>query len=229
MNALSAYLDRVDPDRSYLQCFLLLSLVLCYPLSRAVPVSWGWENGSVENAQVLVLLVGLYFAVRAWRRGPQGTSATLALAVVPFWLILVGRELSWGSVFLPPLGFGPDGPVYSSRVLWYRPIVPLIAALLVLGSLFLVWRQRLHRHLIGIVAARRFPWMCVLIVLGAALGSTIGEGHLPAFAHDWFARSEVLEEMAECVGYMAMVTAQGVILRYKAAVAAPVLAAQTVE
>lgn len=180
-----------------------------------MPVSWGWENGPVENAQVLVLLAGLYFACRAWRGGANSKPAMLALCVIPIWLILVGRELSWGSVFLDPLGHGPDGPIYSSRVLWYRPMVPPLAGLLVLGSLFIAWRHQLHRYLAGILAARRFPWLCVFIVLGAALGSTIGEGHLPAFARDLIARSEVLEEMAECVGYLAMVTAQGVVLRYR--------------
>lgn len=142
----------------------------------------------------------------------------LALCALPIWMILAGRELSWGSVFLPPLGFGPDGPIYSSKVLPYRPAVPVVAGLLVLASLAVGWRTGVHRHLKNIVAQRRFPWMCVVIVLGAALGSTIGEGHLPAFARDFVTRSEVLEEMAECVGYLAMVTAQGVLLRYKAPV-----------
>jgi len=216
MNALSAQLDRVDPRRIYLQRFLLLCLFLCYPLSRMVPVDWGWENGVVENTQVVVLLAGLFFACRAWLRTPKDASSTLALCAIPVWMILAGREMSWGAVFLPPLGFGPDGPIYSSSVLPYRPAVPFVAGLLVLASLAVGWRNGVHRHLKAIVAHRAFPWMCVLIVLGAALGSTISEGHLPRFARDLVDRSEVLEEMAECVGYLAMVTAQGVLLRFKA-------------
>jgi len=216
MNALSAPFDRIDPDRIYLQRFLLLCLFLCYPLSLAVPVTWGWENGVVENTQVVVLLGGLFFACRAWLRGPKDEAAMLALCAIPIWLLLAGREMSWGAVFMPPLGFSPDGPIYSSKVLPYRPLVPFIGGLLVLASLVIGWRHGLHRHLKNIFVQRRFPWLCVLIVLGAALGSTIGEGHLPAFARGLVERSEVLEEMAECVGYLAMVTAQSVLLRYKA-------------
>jgi len=216
MNALSAQFDRIDPDRVYLQRFLFLCLFLCYPLSLAVPISWGWENGVVENTQVVVLLCGLFFAVRGWLRGLTNQSAMLALCAIPIWMLLAGREMSWGAVFLPPLGFGPDGPIYSSKILPYRPLVPFIGGLLALGSLAIGWRHGLHRHLKNIVANRRFPWMCVVIVLGAALGSTIGEGHLPSFARELVHRSEVLEEMAECVGYLAMVTAQSVLLRYKA-------------
>ena len=220
MNPLSAYLDRADPHRVTLQRFLLLCLFLCYPLSRMVPVDWGWENGVVENTQVVVLLAGLFFACRGWLRKPKDASSMLALCAIPVWMILAGREMSWGAVFLPPLGFGPDGPIYSSSILPYRPAVPVVAGLLVLASLVVGWRNGVHRHLKNIVANRAFPWMCVVIVLGAALGSTIGEGHLPGFARDLVDRSEVLEEMAECVGYLAMVTAQSVLLRYKAPVKA---------
>jgi len=221
MNTLSAYLDRVDPDRVVLQRCLLLGLFLCLPLSLAAPVEWGWENGVVENAQVLVLLAGLFFAFQAWRHGPKGDASTLALCLLPVWLLLTGRELSWGSVFLDPLGFGPDGPIYSSRVLWYRPLVPPFAGLLLLGSLWLAWRQRLHRYLLGLVTGGRFPWMTIVLVLGAALGSTAGEGHLPAFARHLVAHSAVLEEMSETVGYLAMVVGQGIVLRNRAPARAP--------
>jgi len=227
MNALTAQLDRVDPRRIHLQRFLLLCLFLCYPLSRVVPVDWGWENGVVENTQVVVLLAGLFFACRGWLRGPNAAASMLALCAIPIWMILAGREMSWGAVFLPPLGFGPDGPIYSSKILPYRPLVPFIGGLLVLASLSVGWRHGVHRHLKRIVSDGRFPWMCVLIVLGAALGSTIGEGHLPAFARGLVDRSEVLEEMAECVGYLAMVTAQSVLLRYTAPAPAPLRAVKT--
>ena len=226
MQPLSARLDRADPNRTHVQRLLLLCLFLCFPLSRVIPLEWSWENGVIENAQVVVLLAGLVFAGQAWRRGLKDGAAMLGLCAMPVWFLLASRELSWGAVFLPPLGFTPDGPVYSSSILPYRPAVPFVAGLLVLASLAIGWRRGVHRHLKNIVAHRAFPWLCVLIVLGAALGSTIGEGHLPSFARDLVKRSEVLEEMAECVGYLAMVTAQSVLLRFKA----PALAgARTVE
>lgn len=227
MNALSAYLDQVDPDRVVLQRCLLLGLFLCLPLSLAAPVEWGWENGVVENVQVLVLLAGLFFAFQAWRHGPRGDASTLALCLLPVWLLLTGRELSWGSVFLDPLSFGPDGPIYSSRVLPYRPLVPPFAGLMLLGSLWLAWRQRLHRYLLALVAGGRFPWMSIVLVLGAALGSTAGEGHLPAFAQHLLDHSLVLEEMSETVGYLAMVVGQGIVLRNRAPARAPVRVVKT--
>jgi hypothetical protein len=63
-------------------------------------------------------------------------------------------------------------------------------------------------------------------VLGAALGSTAGEGHLPAFAQHLLDHSLVLEEMSEAVGYLAMVVGQGIVLRCKAPAKAPVPVAE---
>lgn len=211
-----------------LQRILLLCLFLCYPLSQVIPLEWSWENGIIENAQVVVLLAGLVFAGRAWRRGPKDGAAMLGLCAMPVWFLLASRELSWGAVFLPPLGFGPEGPVFSSRVLPYRPLVPAAAGLLLLASLVTGWRHGVYRYLKRVVVGGGFPWLCVVIVLGAALGSTAGEGHVPEFARDWVAHSQVLEELCELVGYVALVVAQGVVLGYQAPVKAPKRAAETV-
>jgi len=206
------------------QWCVLLCLLLCYPLSRVIPLEWSWENGIIENAQVVVLLGGLLLAGLAWRRGAQDEGAMLAVCAMPVWFLLASRELSWGAVFLPPLGFGPEGPVFSSRVLPYRPLVPAVAGLLVLAAFVHGWRCGVHRYLKRVVAGGGFPWLCVVVVLGAAIGSTAGEGHVPAFARDWVAHSQVLEELCELVGYMALVLAQGVVLGYRV----PVKAAQRV-
>lgn len=230
MKALPARAGR-DPHKvrlQFLQFLLLLCLVLCYPLSRVIPLAWSWENAVIENAQVAVLLAGLVLAGRAWRGGSKDGAAMLGLCAMPVWFLLASRELSWGAVFLPPLGFGPEGPVFSSRVLPYRPLVPALAGLLVLASLVTGWRHGVHRYLKRVVAGGGFPWLCVVIVLGAAFGSTAGEGHVPAFASGWVAHSQVLEELSELVGYMALVLAQGVVLRYREPVTAPERAAETV-
>ena len=211
-----------------LQRILLLCLFLCYPLSLVIPLEWSWENGIIENAQVLVLLAGLVLAGRAWERSPKDGAAMLGLCAMPVWFLLAARELSWGAVFLPPLGFGPEGPVFSSRVLPYRPLVPAVAGLLLLASLALGWHHGVHRFLKRVVVGGGFPWLCVAIVLGAALGSTAGEGHMPEFARDWVAHSQVLEELCELVGYMALVVAQGVVLGYRVPVPAQKRIVETV-
>ena len=50
---------------------------------------------------------------------------------------------------------------------------------------------------------------------------------MPEFARDWVAHSQVLEELCELVGYMALVLAQGVVLGYRAPVKAQKRVAET--
>uniref|UniRef100_UPI00190F5564 hypothetical protein n=1 Tax=Microbacterium sp. 18062 TaxID=2681410 RepID=UPI00190F5564 len=74
---------------------------------------------------MVVLLGGAAMAVAVARQGTAsgdwGRAALkgLAVAVVPLWCLMAARELSWGAAFLPPMGFGEDGPTYSSSTLWY--------------------------------------------------------------------------------------------------------------
>jgi hypothetical protein len=137
---------------------LLLAFLGCYPLSLLIPPAWGWENGVVENAQVLVLLGGCLLAWVAARRLDAGPARVLARCVMPLWLLLSGRELSWGAVFLPPIGFDITGPIYASRILWYRPLVAPVAAVILALVLYTGWRHRLDRLLKGTIVRRRFPW-----------------------------------------------------------------------
>lgn len=43
-----------------LSIFLLLA---CYPLAQFLPPECGWENGLIENAQAILLLIGAMFAL----------------------------------------------------------------------------------------------------------------------------------------------------------------------
>lgn len=51
-----------------LSIFLLLA---CYPLAQFLPPECGWENGLIENAQAILLLIGAMLTVpiiilKAW-------------------------------------------------------------------------------------------------------------------------------------------------------------------
>ena len=56
---------------------LLLALLCCYPLSLAVPPAWAWENGVIEDGDVIVLGIGLAWAFAVWLRGanPAATAS----------------------------------------------------------------------------------------------------------------------------------------------------------
>lgn len=187
---------------------LLLALLAAYPVSLALPVTWGWENGVLEVLQVLALLAGCVLALRAWRRGRPAPLAALALCAVPVWLILAARELSWGAVLAAPLALTEHGPHFSSRMLWYKPLVaPLVA--LVLGAVLLqAWRRRLDRPLLRLVREGRAPWLLIGLALLAEAGSSCAEGRLHCGFAVGLPHAMVFEELVELLAYVALVAAQ---------------------
>lgn len=200
--------------RMWLAC-LLLVLVLSYPATAMLPLSVAWENGWLENAQVVVLLAGAVMAVvhardPAFGSPPQGQAARgLAWALVPLWLLLAARELSWGAVFLPPVELTYEGPVFASSQLWYKPAVYPLAALMLAVCAWLLVRCRADRILLSLVRARQFVWAEVAVFLLAGLLSTYAEEHLGiAIAAPLYGRTVIMEEWAEVVAYATLVLAQ---------------------
>lgn len=188
--------------------WLLIAMVpIAYPLALVLPVTWGWENGVIEDLQVVVLLAGLAVALMAFRRLPRPV-AMLGLAAVPFWLMAAARELSWGAVFMAPLGMTATGPVYSSSMLWYKPAVHPTLALLTVLSLAVYFRFRVGALLARVWRLRRFPWVEFGLIMVGALASTIAEGHIPLDIGLVPAQGEVLEEIMELVAYGALFLAQ---------------------
>lgn len=75
---------------------LFLYLLLIYPLSGMLPDWASFENGPLENAQVIVLLGGALLCIHFahYSQGSPTHGMWLPSAVV--FLILAFRELSWG-------------------------------------------------------------------------------------------------------------------------------------
>ena len=99
-------------------------LVLSAPLAFVLPVEWSFENGLIENAQIVVLLGGiiLILSVRSSMKWFQRFFAAVLL-------LIVFRELSWGRVFFPT-GMEKFGPIFvSMKDYEYRlPVYIFLAA-----------------------------------------------------------------------------------------------------
>ncbi|MPN32983.1 hypothetical protein SDC9_180466 [bioreactor metagenome] len=178
--------------------------------SSLLPLHWGWENGPLENFQVLMLLVG--GATAAWaalRQSDRAVRVFWWMAAV-IWLILVGRELAWGAALLPPMGFDDHGPIISSRVLWYRPAVPWICGALVLVAFVrMVRNAAFGRVLVPLLREGAWPWfrlgLLVLCVVLATVAEEHGKAHLPFLEKSALI---VSEEMFEVWAYLALWLAQ---------------------
>lgn len=90
--------------------------VLLLPLGYVMPSYLAWENGVLEMLQNIVLFGDMCLAVYFFRKtaGTGGKSIhRLWLAAAGYFLLLLGRELSWGRVFFPT-GMDSHGPTFVS-------------------------------------------------------------------------------------------------------------------
>ena len=90
--------------------------VLLLPLGYVMPPYLAWENGVLEMLQNIVLFgdmcLAAYFFCKTAGTGGKSIHR-LWLAAAGYFLLLLGRELSWGRVFFPT-GMDSHGPTFVS-------------------------------------------------------------------------------------------------------------------
>ncbi len=200
------------PDQratAYLLPGCLLGALLCsFALSAHVPPSWARENGVLENAGVAVLAVGLIIALIRTNMTDFHRTGLLARAMIPVWLVLIGRELSWGAVLMGPYAFDNGLPLYSSRDLWYKPAIMPAALIALACSGLTVYRYMLEEPCRQAIVHNRALMLTLLICIGAASVASYAEGHVGHWRPFNISRGMAWEEFAELIAYFALVYAQ---------------------
>lgn len=181
-------------------------LAISFASAGILPAWTGFENGPIENAQVLVLLGGALLAIRFAVRA-QSNLRWFWMAVFPIWLVMSLRELSWGAVFLPALSISEHGPYFSSSQLWYRSYVaPALIAVSLLVLVFFIKARGPH-ILKYLFATRQLPYADIGLFILAMIISAGAEGHMWLNFGDW-GHMQVLEEAAELAAFVFLLSAQ---------------------
>lgn len=174
---------------------LVLLLVAIYPLSGLLPGWTSFENGPIENAQVVVLLLFAFMCFQYYRNLAVPHRKMWLPAGVVF-LILAGRELSWGRVFFTT-GYDPEsGPliIAASEMPFHTEIHAFVGVLSVLCLAGLIrwvpWRQVL----------RHIPWGNLLLIGICITLVTLGDHHVIFYT----IRDQLIEEMAELLLYVTL-------------------------
>jgi hypothetical protein len=68
-------------------------------MSYFLPKTISWENGFLENLQVVILLAGFLLSFNFYKKSYHNKIHYIWVTVCGFFLLLIGRELSWGRVF----------------------------------------------------------------------------------------------------------------------------------
>lgn len=198
-------------------CMTSLAVLFAFfQIAPLLPDSLGWENGPVENTQVVLLVLGGIMAIVLALKAPAQPARCFWWIIMPFWFSMAMRELSWGATLLPPIDFSPVmGPSFSSsQQLPYKPLVaPFLSAMLLVMALaglkFKVWRLTpvLWR-------TRSLPILEMLLFIACMLVSTAAEGHMglsiPPMEE---AKAQNLEELAELWAYVMLLLAQWRVMR----------------
>lgn len=181
----------------------LLLMVVLFPLGFSLPEWWGWENGPIENTQVIILIAGAILSCLAARHNRHDSQiCKLWLWTVPIWLIIIGRELSWGRVFFDPVSIGPDGPMFPSiHEIWYGRYVYPVNIIIMSSTLCGLWYNfnwKKIKHIWRIPAIDG-----ILLILSAIASQLVFEKNLLMVFNPC---SQLLEEWSELIVYWCMVS-----------------------
>lgn len=180
---------------------------LAYTLSFHLPKWSSYENGPIEIIQNLVLIFGGAQAVRYAVRG-KSPWRNLWAAAVPIWIICVGRELSWGAVFMPPADFSEIGPFYTSSSLPYKFLVAPTVGALLLVSAFIFIRSKVWRLCRYIWRSGHFPLLETGITGIALLLMTAAENNMGLSLQNYLGYGQIFEETVELAAYLFLLAAQ---------------------
>lgn len=189
----------------------LIYFCVFLPLSFILPERIAWENGPIEMTQNMVLLFGVFWNLNTYFRSSSVSRNKIWLFLAGFFLLLFGREISWGRVFLLK-EITKKGPVFWSMksLPYYRFIHGCIAVYMCMDILLLIkavcWRSALQ----CIHWSRRITVLFLLATILTLLGD---KGLLFHSVVD-----ETIEEFAELFIYISLLYFSGLYRKITSAV-----------
>lgn len=184
-------------------------------LAPLLPVSVGWENGLVENAQTLTLFAGGIWALWCWHASDGSRIRVFWLTIASVWFVLAVKELGWGVAFMQPLSHSDEfGPGFSSSAqLWYKPAVVAVLVCLVLIWAWGFVATRQSVTVFELLKRKALPVNELLIVLLLMMISASAEGNMSFSTGLRAGTAQVYEELVELLAYLALLLAQYRIMR----------------
>lgn len=174
-------------DRVAIISFLTALLII--PAVIFLPERCGFENGLIENIQLIVLFLGMFFAIRPKTDKRFFTFVALVLG------ILFLREINCGRTLFFPVP-NVENAFYSWKEIKYGWLAhPLFALYIAFVGVYFI-KNKLFINLWKKICDIKFPiWNFFFLFLGMALGTYAEE-----CVHNF-----VLEEITELLFYVALV------------------------
>ena len=167
----------------------VLTALAVIPCVKILPETWGYENGILENLQMITLAIGLFLAIFA----KANKKLFYFVGLVIF--LLIAREVNYGRTLFFPIP-GEVNAYYSWKEIKYGWLVNPIVGLYITGTALYFVISKAYKDMWNIIKNVKFPvWNFILLFIGMGLGEYAEKA----------TENFVFEEIAELLFYVALV------------------------
>lgn len=180
---------------------LCILAVIFIGLSFVLPIEYSYENHFLENLEVVILFLGVVICIGKIRDFILYDSIKFYVASIIIYILMIGRELSWGRVFYP-IGMDKNGEQIFVKVheLWYGSVVYPMVGILILIVLILLgvyFYQSRRQGICWYIPLGEF----LFFIVTSILGQFVFDRGLVQFGN----YNQLLEESCEIIAYIALI------------------------
>ncbi len=180
---------------------LCILAVIFIGLSFVLPIEYSYENHFLENLEVVILFLGIVICIGKIRDFILYDSIKFYVASIIIYILMIGRELSWGRVSYP-IGMDKNGEQILVKVheLWYGSVVYPMVGILILIVLILLgvyFYQSRRQGICWYIPLGEF----LFFIVTSILGQCVFDRGLVQFGN----YNQLLEESCEIIAYIALV------------------------
>lgn len=180
---------------------LCILAIIFIGLSFVLPIEYSYENHFLENLEVVILFLGIVICIGKIRDFILYDSIKFYVASIIIYILMIGRELSWGRVFYP-IGMDKNGEQIFVKVheLWYGSVVYPMVGILILIVLILLgvyFYQSRRQGICWYIPLGEF----LFFIVTSILGQCVFDRGLVQFGN----YNQLLEESCEIITYIALI------------------------
>lgn len=180
---------------------LCILAVIFIGLSFVLPIEYSYENHFLENLEVVILFLGIVICIGKIRDFILYDSIKFYVTSIIIYILMIGRELSWGRVFYP-IGMDKNGEQIFVKVheLWYGSVVYPIVGILILIALILLgvyFYQSRRQGICWYIPLGEF----LFFIVTSILSQCVFDRSLVQFGN----YNQLLEESCEIIAYISLV------------------------
>lgn len=180
---------------------LCILAIIFIGLSFVLPIEYSYENHFLENLEVVILFLGIVICIGKIRDFILYDSIKFYVASIIIYILMIGRELSWGRVFYP-IGIDKNGEQIFVKVheLWYGSVVyPIVGILILIALILLVvyFYQSRRQGICWYIPLGEF----LFFIVTSILGQCVFDRGLVQFGN----YNQLLEESCEIIAYIALI------------------------